>query len=143
MKRRLVFSILVVCGLSLMLVLTGCKKSSSSTSPGTLYSLTGTWQFSPNADWAYLILYLTQSGQNVTGTADRAAPAGGGHDTGTVTSGTNIDNQVTITVQFEDMQILELSGTLTGDAAMNGKTRSYYPGDTPQDYYEVWSATKN
>lgn len=140
MRRRIIGGMLFVCLLGLVLSMAGCGGSSSSDSPTTptIYSVTGRWDVARTSGWAWLVLNLTQTGQTITGSANRAALSGAGNDTGAIT-GTNNNNVLTITIVFEDMQTARLTGTITSATAMSGTFTTFYPNETPSTA-EAWGA---
>lgn len=145
MERRTILRTLLVCSLMVMVGMTGCggdDDDDSPTTPTTPYSVTGRWEVARTSGWAYLVLNLTQTGQNITGTVERAALSGAGNDGGTITSGTNVNNVITITIQYDDMQNNVLTGTITNATTMGGTFTSFYPNETPSAS-EVWGAVLN
>ena len=129
----LLLSLVCVC---MMMGFTGCSSSSSSsTSPSTPVDVTGDWEVAA-VGWGNLVYHLTQDAQgNITGTIDRSA-ADGGTDTGTVTSGSNVDNNITINAVFDDGMTLSLTGRASDANNMSG---TYTDSQGSSD---AWSATR-
>lgn len=144
MKRNIiVFSLLSLCLVAIMLFASCNGGDDGDSSPSVLYDATGTWEvgWAPGADMGMLVLYLTQdAGGNITGTVERATIAGG-WDTGTITSGSNVNNAITITILFEDQMTLILEGTITDANNMSGSSRNYYGDPNTADTAD-WAATK-
>jgi hypothetical protein len=144
MKRNLaVFTLLSLCLVAIMVFSVSCgddDDDDNGTSPTTLFDVTGTWEAS-GPGLGLWVLHLVQDAQgNITGTVDRASAAGG-WDNGTVTSGSNTNNNITINILFDDQMTLELTGTASDANNMSGTYRSYYdPNSVDTD---VWSATRS
>jgi hypothetical protein len=143
MKTRILLALLLSCLLALGLIVAGCGggDDDSPTTPTTPFNVTGRWEIARTSGWAYLVLHLTQTGETITGTADRAALNGAGNDNGVIT-GTNVNNAITLTIQYDDTQINLLTGTITSATAMGGTFTTYYPGNTPSAP-EAWGAGLN
>ena len=146
MKRNLiVLSLLSLCLVAIMLF-ASCNGGggSSSTTPSVLYDATGTWQvgWAPGANMGMLVLFLTQdAGGNITGTVERAT-ATGGWDPGTITSGSNVNNVITITILMSDQMTIILEGRITDANNMSGSSRNYYGDPNTADTAD-WAAAKS
>jgi hypothetical protein len=134
MKRHIfLFTLLSLCLVGAM-ILSGCGDGDDSTTPTTLYDVTGTWEVGA-VGLGNLVLILTQDASgNITGTALR------GGDGGVVTSGSNTNNSITITILFDDQQTLILTGTVRDANNMDGTYQSYYDPNAVDT--DVWSATR-
>ena len=144
MKRNIVvFILLSLCLVAVMMFSSSCGDGDGDggTSPSTTpVDVTGTWEVS-GPGLGLTVLHLIQDANgNITGTVDRAVPSGG-YDYGAVTSGSNINNNITITIVFDDLQTLELTGIASDANNMNGTYRSYY--DPSAVDTDAWSATRS
>jgi hypothetical protein len=134
MKKHVWIAIILSVCLVCMLTLGGCKSSSDdddngTTTPVTLYDVTGTWMIS--APGLAVVWTLTQdAGGNITGTAARTA------DTGTIT-GTNVNNAITIDVTYQDATA-QFTGNVQNENLMSGTYSDSY-GTTG----EVWSGVRS
>lgn len=143
MKKRSWLLLLLSLSLVLSLVLLGgCGDDDDDddvTTPSTLIDVTGNWEFS-GSGMGLMVLHLTQAANgNISGNVDRASAAGG-TDTGTITTGSNVNNAITLTIVFDDSQTLELTGTVTDANTMSGTYRSYY--DPAAVDTDAWTATR-
>lgn len=129
-KKTFLLMLLSLCLALTMVFAVGCGDDDDDddddpTGPiSTPVDVTGRWEIS-GPGLGLNVLHLTQTGQTITGTVDRAAP-GGGWDNGEITSGSNINNVVNITIVYDDMQTLELTGNITSATHIEGTYRSYY-----------------
>ena len=145
MKRNIiVLSLLSLCLVAIMLF-ASCNDGggSSSTTPSVLYDATGTWNvgWAPGANMGMLRLFLTQDANgNITGTVERATLTGG-WDPGTITSGSNVNNAITITILMSDQMTIILDGTITDANNMSGSSRNYYGDPNTADSAD-WAAAK-
>ena len=145
MKRNLiVLSLLSLCLVAIMLF-ASCNGDggSSSTTPSVLYDATGQWLvgWAPGANMGMLRLFLTQDASGtITGTVERATLTGG-WDPGTITSGSNVNNAITITILMSDQMTIILDGTITDADNMSGSSRNYYGDPNTADTAD-WAATK-
>ena len=133
MKRyvSLVLLGLVVFGM----MVSGCSSSSSSSSPSTLFDVTGTWEVAA-VGMGNLVFHLTQDAQgNISGTVDRSVV--GASDTGTITGGSNTNNNITINITFSDGMTATFTGTVTDANNMNGRYTD------SQQNTDAWSATRS
>ena len=142
MKKRSWLVLLLSLSLLFSLVFVGgCGDDDDDdvTTPSTLIDVTGDWNFS-GSGMGLVVLHLTQAASgNISGTVDRATTEGTS-DTGNITSGSNVNNAINITIVFADGMTLELTGTVTSANAMSGTYRSYYdPAAVSQD---AWTATR-
>ena len=145
MKRNIVvLSLLSLCLVAIMIFASCNGGGSSSTTPTTLYDATGTWEvgWAPGANMGMLRLFLTQDANgNITGTVERATLTGG-WDAGTITSGSNVNNAITITILMSDQMTIILEGTITDASNMSGSSRNYYGDPNTADTAD-WAATKS
>jgi hypothetical protein len=145
MKRNIiVLSLLSLCLVAIMLF-ASCNggDGDGDSSPSELYNATGTWNvgWAPGANMGMLVLYLTQDASGtITGTVERATLTGG-WDPGTITSGSNVNNAITITILMSDQMTIILEGTITDANNMSGSSRNYYGDPNTADTAD-WAATK-
>ena len=145
MKRTVfLFTLLSLC-LVFAMILPGCGDGDDDgdSSPSELYNATGTWNvgWAPGANMGMLVLYLTQDASGtITGTVERATLTGG-WDPGTITSGSNVNNAITITILMSDQMTIILEGTITDANNMSGSSRNYYGNPNTADTAD-WAATK-
>jgi hypothetical protein len=136
MKRHVfLFTLLSLCLVGVM-ILSGCGDGDddNGTTPSVLYDVSGTWNVG-SVGLGNLVLILAQDASgNITGTALR------GGDGGTVTSGSNTNNSITITILFVDQMTLILTGTVRDADNMDGTYQSYYDPNAVDT--DVWSATR-
>jgi hypothetical protein len=129
---------------AVFLMVAGCDDggSSSSTSPATLYDVTGTWEVATSSVSSNLVLHLSQDAQGtITGTADRSSTLG--YDYGTVIAGSNNNNTIYIHVLFTTHHF-EFNGTVNDANNMGGMLENYYePKDQNRVYEEAWTATRS
>ncbi len=146
MKRNVfILALLSLCLVAVMVFSSSCGDGGGDggTSPTQLFDVTGTWEvgWGPGANMGNLVLHLTQDANgNITGNVERSVP--GGYDRGTITSGLNANNAITITILFDDQQTLILEGTVTGANNMGGTSRNYYGDPNTADTAD-WAATKS
>ena len=142
MKRNVLTLILLSLCLVMLTIFASCNGGgSSSTTPTTLYDVTGTWYIGTSGGSTNLVLYLTQDAQgNITGTLARGTSIGA--DTGPIISGSNVNNQVNIHVTFATEHYI-FEGTVKDEDNMGGILTSYYePRDQNTVYEEGWNATR-
>ena len=133
MKRyvSLVLLGLVVFGI----MLSGCSSSSSSSSPSKLFDVTGIWVVE-KVGMGNLVFHLNQDAQgNISGTVDRSVV--GASDNGTITGGSNTNNNITIDIRFDDGMTATFTGTVTDVNNMNGRYTD------SQNSSDAWSATRS
>jgi hypothetical protein len=131
--KKYVSIMLVIClGMFSLAGLSGCDSDSDdSTSPITLYNITGTWIIAAPGLAAVWTITQDASG-NLTGTSARTG------DTGTLT-GTNINNTVTIHVYYaSDNASEDFTGTVASNNDMSGTYSDSY-GTTG----EGWTALRD
>lgn len=134
MKRNVCLLTLLSLCLTFALILPGCGDDDDSTSPATLYDATGTWEVGAVGLGNLVLILIQDASGNITGTALR------GGDSGTVTSGSNTNNSITITILFVDQMTLILTGTVRDADNMDGTYQSYYDPNAVDT--DVWSATR-
>ena len=144
MKRNaVVFTLLSLCLVTIMMFSSGCGDGDGNggTSPSaTPVDVTGTWEASGPGLGLWVMNLIQDAQGNITGTVDRASAAGG-TDNGTVTSGLNSNNNITITILFDDQMTLELTGVASDANNMSGTYRSYYDPNAVDT--DAWSATRS
>lgn len=127
-KKSFLLMLLSLCLAFVMVFAIGCGDDDGDgdvTGPTTLIDVTGDWEIS-GPGLGLNVLHLVQDTQgNITGTVDRAV-ATGGWDNGTVTSGSNVNNTINITIVYDDGMTLELTGVLSDANTVSGTYRSYY-----------------
>ncbi len=133
MKRHVFLALL---GLAVFVaILTGCSNGSSSSSPSTLYDVTGDWEVAA-VGMGNLVFHLNQNAQGaISGTVDRSVV--GGSDNGTITGGSNTNNNITINITFDDGMTATFTGTVTDANNMNGRYTDSQNGS------DAWSATRS
>jgi hypothetical protein len=143
MKRNVLTRVLLSLCLVTLTIFASCNSGgSSSTTPTTLYDVTGTWFVGKSSGASNVVLHLTQDAQgNITGTVDRSVSSGG-HDTGTIISGSNVNNTINIHALFGTMHYI-FEGTVRDADNMDGTLTSYYePKEQNQVYEEAFTATR-
>ncbi len=117
----------------------GDDDNDNPTVPATRVDLTGTWEIS-GPGLGLNVLYLTQDASGaISGTVDRAV-TDGGWDRGVVAFGSNLNNNLTISILYDDLMTVELTGKATSQNNIGGTYKSYYdPASVSQD---AWSGTR-
>jgi hypothetical protein len=143
MKRNvLTFVVLSLC-LVMLTIFASCNGGggSSSTTPTTLHDVTGSWYVGTSGGSTNLVLNLTQDTQgNITGTMNRGTSIG--TDTGTIISGSNVNNTINIHVLFGTQHYI-YEGKVKDADNMSGTLTSYYePKDQNRVYEETFTATR-
>ena len=132
MKSKSLTLLLFSLGLIAIMMLSGCGGSSSSTSPSTTpVDVTGTWNVGSDGLGALVLTLAQDVNGNITGTATRTA------DAGTIT-GSNISNNITLTITFPDGMILTMTGVVSDNNNMSGT----YNDNWGQSNNAAWSATR-
>lgn len=139
-KKSFLLMLLSLCLALTMVFAVSCgdDDDDSPTTPTTPINVTGTWEIS-GPGLGLNVLHLVQTGQTITGTVDRAVAAGG-WDYGAITAGSNVNNTISITIVYDDMMTLELTGTLSDANTVSGTYRSYY--DPSAVDTDSWTGTR-
>ena len=142
MKRNVLTRVLLSLCLVTLIIFASCNGGgSSSTTPKTVYNITGKW-FVGTQHTVNIVLDLVEDVQgNITGTVYRSSQSRPAHDYGTIISGSNVNNTVNIHVLFATQHYI-FEGTVRDADYIHGTLTSYYePKEQNRVYEEAFVAT--